>query len=60
VGTPWPMPSASAVDGASVDIDGLPVGVFLELGLIFVVGFTLLIVATWFSARRARKERDQS
>jgi ABC-type lipoprotein release transport system permease subunit len=33
---------------------------FVGLGAIFVLGFALLILATWYSARRARTERDQS
>jgi ABC-type lipoprotein release transport system permease subunit len=29
---------------------------FVGLGAIFVLGFALLILATWYSARRARTE----
>jgi ABC-type lipoprotein release transport system permease subunit len=37
-----------------IDTSGDPI-YFVGLGAIFVLGFALLMLATWYSARRARR-----
>jgi protein-S-isoprenylcysteine O-methyltransferase Ste14 len=63
VGTPTgstPTPSPFATDAPAMLTDSPDPSAFVGLGAIFVLGFALLILATWYSARRARTERDQS
>lgn len=46
--TPTPGPVGMVTDAPDPSV-------FVALGAIFVLGFALLILATWYSARRARR-----
>jgi hypothetical protein len=58
VGTPTgstPTPGPFGTDAPAMLTDSPDPSVFVVLGAIFVLGFALLMVATWYSARRARR-----
>lgn len=53
--TPLPTPGFLGTDGPRPAMSDAPdPSVFVGLGVIFVLGFALLILATWYSARRSR------
>jgi ABC-type lipoprotein release transport system permease subunit len=52
--SPTPGPVGTELPYAGISDTPDP-SVFVALGAIFVLGFALLMLATWYSARRARR-----
>lgn len=53
--SPSPGPLGSYDPAMLMPVDSGDPIYFVALGAIFVFGFALLILATWYSARRARR-----
>jgi hypothetical protein len=50
-----PAPGPFGTDAPGVIAYGPDPSAFVVLGAIFVLGFALLMLATWYSARRAKR-----